>query len=572
MKSKFLNFKLRKIVHYSMIICILLIQIIIAVFFYNEFVNEKKLKFIKDQLEQSKALGKLADNSRKDFMDAQNYLQKYMISQDDKDLKLYFQSLRKLNSNFDKINEYGDRNPALKNSLAEQKKDTLKITKLKTVIDSVYQSSLNPPVKIQDQHYELEKYENKDNFEDLNIQTRTYSDTIKKKGLMGRLRDAISGKENVRKESTVITLSNKKPANISKVKSRMDSLVKSIDKHYITEVKKIQLSTARNQKQSVNFYSNFSKLLVYSNGLINMYENAIKDFKSELEKEYTKQNSYNSRIRTYLVLGLMTLMFIVSVLIMYFTRIAFIYEQKLKAANKQNKKNLNFKNRILGMLSHDIRSPLKIINIFIDKINRSTQDETVKGYLKSIKFTNSTLLLQSNQILEYTKDQEAEKKLIKSVFNLKDELNSIATAITPYIETRNNKFVVTDRIPAGTIVNSDNIKINQLFMNILGNANKFTENGLINLTMSTEAIGENKISLTTTVEDTGVGISESDLGKIFEPYYQGVISDEVDNLGAGLGLSLCKEIVELFNGKIEVSSTQYKGTKITFMINLNINA
>jgi len=579
MKYKFLDFKLRKVVHYSLILCILLIQVIIAIFFYNEFVNEKKLQFIKSRLEESKALGGLTDNSRKDFMDAQNYFQKYMISQDNEDLKLYFESLKKLNSNFEKINDYGDKNLGLKNKLAKQKKDTLKIIKLQTIIDSVYQYSLKPPVKIiPDQHYELERYKNTDNFEDLTIQTQTYSDTIKKKGLMGRLKDAISGKVDVRKESTVITMTNKKPANFSKIKLRMDSLAKSMDKFYTTEVKKIQRSTVQNQqsmaesqRENLKFYSNFSKLLVYSNGLINVYEKAIKEFKSELEKEYNKQSSNNNKIRTYLVLGLMMLMFIVSILIMYFTRMAFIYEMKLNAANKEIKKSLNFKNRILGMLSHELMSPLKIINIFIDKINRTTKDETTKDYLKSIKFTNSTLLIQSNQILEYTKNQEVEKKLVKTVFNLNDEINSIVTAITPYIETRNNKFLVTNRIPADIVVNSDNIKINQIFMNILGNANKFTENGQIDLSMATEKVDENTISLITTVGDTGVGISDSDLEKIFEPYYQGMVSDKVDNFGAGLGLNLCKEIIELFNGEISVSSKLHKGTKVTFRINLSIN-
>ncbi|MGC5745707.1 sensor histidine kinase [Chryseobacterium sp. NFX27] len=579
MKYKFLDFKLRKVVHYSLILCILLIQVIIAIFFYNEFVNEKKLQFIKSRLEESKALGGLTDNSRKDFMDAQNYFQKYMISQDNEDLKLYFESLKKLNSNFEKINDYGDKNLGLKNKLAKQKKDTLKIIKLQTIIDSVYQYSLKPPVKIiPDQQYELERYKNTDNFEDLTIQTQTYSDTIKKKGLMGRLKDAISGKVDVRKESTVITMTNKKPANLSKIKLRMDSLAKSMDKFYTTEVKKIQRSTVQNQqsmaesqRENLKFYSNFSKLLVYSNGLINVYEKAIKEFKSELEKEYNKQSSSNNKIRTYLVLGLMMLMFIVSILIMYFTRMAFIYEMKLNAANKEIKKSLNFKNRILGMLSHELMSPLKIINIFIDKINRTTKDETTKDYLKSIKFTNSTLLIQSNQILEYTKNQEVEKKLVKTVFNLNDEINSIVTAITPYIETRNNKFLVTNRIPADIVVNSDNIKINQIFMNILGNANKFTENGQIDLSMATEKVDENTISLIATVGDTGVGISDSDLEKIFEPYYQGMVSDKIDNFGAGLGLNLCKEIIELFNGEISVSSKLHKGTKVTFRINLSIN-
>ncbi len=569
MKYKFLNFKLRKLVHYSLILCILLIQVIIAIFFYNEFVNGKKLKFIKDQLEESRALGGLTDNSRKDFLDAQEHLQKYMATQDNKELQLYFQSLRKLKINFDKIGEYENTSPRLKKNLAAHRQDTLKTAKLKTLIDSVYQTSLNPPANIEEKQYEPTKYKN--DFEDLKIQTRTYADTVKKKGFFGRIKDAVTGKVDVQKESTVITMTNNKTIDLSQVKSKMDNTIKSMDKHYAAEVKKVQMLAAQSQKNNLQFYSNFSKLLVYSNGLIEVYENAIKDFKTELEKEYNEQSSNNNRIRTYLVLGLMILMFIVSILIMYFTRLAFIYEQKLDAANKEIKKNLNFKNRILGMLSHDLRSPLKIINIFIDKIHRTTEDETIKDYLKSIKFTNSTLLLQSNQILEYTKNENAEKELIKSVFNLKDEISSIVKVITPYLETRNNRFVVTDRIPEEVEVYSDNIRINQIFMNILGNANKFTENGQIDLVMAIEPIGENKISLITTVGDTGVGISESDLGKIFDPYYQGMVSDEVDNLGAGLGLNLVKEIVELFDGDISVESKLHKGTKVTFRINLNRN-
>jgi signal transduction histidine kinase len=546
-----------------------LIQVIIAIFFYNEFVNGKKLKFIKDQLEESRALGGLTDNSRKDFLDAQEHLQKYMATQNNKELQLYFQSLRKLKINFDKIGEYENTSPRLKKNLAVHRQDTLKTAKLKTLIDSVYQTSLNPPSKIEDKQYEPTKYKN--DFEDFKIQTRTYADTVKKKGFFGRLKDAVTGKVDVQKESTVITMTNNKTLDLSQVKSKMDNTIKSMDKHYAAEVKKVQMLAAQKQKSNLQFYSNFSKLLVYSNGLIEVYENAIKDFKTELEKEYNEQSSNNNRIRTYLVLGLMILMFIVSILIMYFTRMAFIYEQKLDAANKEIKKNLNFKNRILGMLSHDLRSPLKIINIFIDKIHRTTEDETIKDYLKSIKFTNSTLLLQSNQILEYTKNENAEKELIKSVFNLKDEISSIVKVITPYLETRNNRFVVTDRIPEELVVYSDNIRINQIFMNILGNANKFTENGQIDLVMATESIGENQISLITTVGDTGVGISESDLGKIFDPYYQGMVSDEVDNLGAGLGLNLVKEIVELFDGDISVESKLHKGTKVTFRINLNSN-
>jgi signal transduction histidine kinase len=339
-----------------------------------------------------------------------------------------------------------------------------------------------------------------------------------------------------------------------------------VNNHYKGEIKKIQVNVVRNQNNSGNFYKIFNNLLVYSNGLMNIYDVAIKDSKAELEKEYQKQNSESNRIRKNLVFGAMILMFIVSVLIMFLTRIAFIYEKKLNAANKQISENLNFKNRILGMLSHELRSPLKIIGLFINRINKRTEDEKVKEYLKSISFTNDSLLMQANQILEYTKNQAVENKLIPVKFNLKNEITSILTSIEPYIETRNNKFIIDENINPDINVYSDNKKINQIFMNILGNANKFTENGQIKVTAKTQPVDENTISLITEISDTGVGISKSDLEKIFEPYYQGVLSEDVENLGAGLGLSLCKEIIGLYDGISLFPAKKEKGQPYIFLL------
>lgn len=104
--------------------------------------------------------------------------------------------------------------------------------------------------------------------------------------------------------------------------------------------------------------------------------------------------------------------------------------------------------------------------------------------------------MQANQILEYTKNQAVENKLVPTVFNLKNEITSILNSIEPYIETRNNKFVINENINPDLVVYSDNKKINQVFMNILGNANKFTENGQIIVTATVEPINEKTVSLT----------------------------------------------------------------------------
>lgn len=570
--SKSLPFKWRKIVHYSLVICILLIQITIAGFFYNEFISRKNITFIDKQLKEVQSLENLTDDSRNELINAQDFFQKYVVSKDNQYLKAYFNSVDRLTKNLDSINNFKFQNPNLKSFSIARKNDSLKIENLKLLVDSTQEFSKNSDLKTTVQLPQLKKFDTDFNFEKFDVQTKTFSDSIPKKGIFGRLKDAFAGKENVRKDSTIVTIKSGKAAKSTKIKTELDSIITSANNHYLKEVQKIRVSVTKykdkDKDNSGDFYHTFNSLLVYSNKLMNIYDEAIKGSKSELEKEYKAQNSKNNRIREYLVLGLMVLMFIVSILIMYFTRIAFIYESKLKVANKQIGENLKFKNRILGMLSHELRSPLKIIGLFINRINKKTSDEDIKGYLKSISFTNNTLLMQANQILEYTKNQQVENKLIPVVFNLKSEIKSILTSIEPYIETRNNKFVIDDQIDPAIMVDSDDTKINQIFMNILGNANKFTENGQIKVFAATEIVDENTVTLVTKISDTGCGISQSDLEKIFEPYYQGVLSEDIENLGAGLGLSLCKEIIGLYSGNISVSSELNKGTTVSFSINL----
>lgn len=575
MKTKFsllklLDFKSRKVIHYSLIICILLIQLLIAGFFYNEFISRKNLTRIENQLKEINLLETLTVDSRKELLLAQNSFQKYAVTEDKQYLKPYFESLNEVGNNLEKISHYENKYPRLKNIAIAQKKDTSQVKKLKSLIDSTYQYSNHSNIKIDNVFPKLNKYNLNYSFDKYDIETKTYSDTVKKKGLFGRLGDAIAGKENVRKENTVITIKQGKKPNSELIKNDFDSIINVVNNHYTGQIKKIQVNVTKNQKNTGNFYKIFNNLMLYSNELMNIYENAIKDSKANLQKEYEKQYSKNNRSRMYLLFGAIILMFIVSILIMILTRIAFIYERKLNKANKRIKENLNFKNRILGMLSHELRSPLKIIGLFINKINKKTNDDSIKEYLKSISFTNNTLLIQANQILEYTKNQQVENKLIPVVFNLKNEINAILTSIKPYIETRNNEFIISENINPEITIYSDSTKINQLFMNILGNANKFTENGKIKVNTKTEPIDQNTISLITEITDTGAGISKKDLEKIFEPYYQGVLSDDVENLGAGLGLSLCKEMVELYSGKIFVTSEINKGTTVTFALNLTL--
>lgn len=571
--SQFSNFRLRKIVQYSLIVSILLIQITIAGFFYNEFVSTKNLIFVEKQLGEIQSLEDLTDDSRKELTTAQDYLRKYLITEEKTHLDSYFESVTRLGKNLDSINHVKEKIPRLRNVFVVKRKDTFNINQLQSFIDSTYQYSTSKsiPVRVREELPPIKRFDYKFSLDKFDVETKTFSDTLQKKGLFGRLGDAIAGKVNVKKDSVVVTVKQGKSPMFTKIENELDSVVNLVDNYYVQEIKKTHVKINKKddtKDKKGDYFKIFDELLIYSNDLMNIYEVAIKESKGELEKEYATQNSYNNKIRKYLVLGLMGLMFFVSILIMYFTRMAFVYEWRLNAANKQINENLNFKNRILGMLSHELRSPLKIIGIFINRITKKTDDPTVKEYLKSISFTNDTLLMQANQILEYTKNQHVENKLVLVKFNLSNEIHSILNAIEPYIQTRNNQFPTEVNIPENLIVYSDNTKINQIFMNILGNANKFTENGIISVKVDAEPNNQHSTTLKTIITDSGVGISQSDLEKIFEPYYQGILAEEVENLGAGLGLSLCKEIIELYGGTISVESEVGKGTTVYFSLNL----
>jgi two-component system sensor histidine kinase BarA len=179
------------------------------------------------------------------------------------------------------------------------------------------------------------------------------------------------------------------------------------------------------------------------------------------------------------------------------------------------------------------------------------------------------LILLSNQILEYSKEENHELKLKNKNFHLKSEINQIVDSLSSLVESKGNKIKLNSNLDSDYEVYSDATKIHQLFYNIVGNANKFTENGLISIAIDLDNSSDYEYNLKIEIQDSGVGIPENDLKNIFELYYQGAVSNKINDLGVGLGLNLCKEIVELFDGEIKIESEEGKGTKVVFNLILS---
>src|SRR5690606_5964506 len=119
------------------------------------------------------------------------------------------------------------------------------------------------------------------------------------------------------------------------------------------------------------------------------------------------------------------------------------------------------------------------------------------------------------------------------------------------------------------VVYSDRTKIHQLMINLLTNANKFTSQGVIKIIAHADKRPHNQIQLSVEITDEGVGIPSEDLERIFQPYTQSHQWHEMHNLGVGLGLHLCKEIVQSLQGDIHVKSNPHEGTSVHFILLLD---
>ncbi|WKW45962.1 HAMP domain-containing sensor histidine kinase [Myroides sp. JBRI-B21084] len=566
------SFKYRKAVHYTLVVSVIVFQILLLVIVYNEIFNEPKLEEIEAEMHISEQAKHFSDLTKNDYITAQYNLQYYMQTKDEKYLVKYNEALDSLNKNIKNLVHTADKSSTFSMYLNKDKGLQTSVNDINKKIDSLRKVEIKPSVQTNEGLFKINAIKYDDVIDSLNVETSVSVDSVQKKGLFSRLGSAISGKVDVQKEKSKVVLTVRQGKNVSSgsIEEQIQNLFKTTNDYYQKEFLnyKKKLATVKNnsKNQDTNFFNVNSELLSYSNMLLTKYNDILVSFTNDARKKFQDQYQQNKQIRNYAVIGLIGLIVLISILLAFLTRLAFMYESNLVKAQKKIQQNLNFKNRIVGMISHEIRSPLNIISIYTRGISKQVTDEDVQDSLKSIQFTTQSLSLLANQILEFSKNENKKLTLNKSTFNLKTELDEILKALTQFVENNENKLIVENHVKNDVMITSDIVKIHQLFYNIVGNANKFTRKGVIHAWVGIEKSKNNTHTLKVTIKDNGAGISEEDLKHIFNSYQQGKAAADVKDLGAGLGLNLCKEIVELFNGKINVKSKQNVETEVTFYI------
>lgn len=442
----------------------------------------------------------------------------------------------------------------------------LSIYKINQIIDSLNQLSIKPFENKSGPSETLNSYDYKNVLDTIMIETAVQIDSVERKKLFARLGKAIKGKTEVQKEKTEVTFTIKKGASSlqGSLEEHLDYILNNANTYYQKEFAgyKKQLSTIKDKEK--DFYRSNAKLLNYSNSLLNQYNEALSAFSKEARCNFQEQYKATKLIRSYTTIGIVVLMMVVSIALIHLTRIAFAYEKQLIEAQSEIQENLNFKNRMISMISHDIRSPLHTVSIFIKGLKKKALQPEIESSLKAIEMTTSSMLLLANQILDFSKNKTVPFRLSPMHFNLRTELDAITHELESFVATNGNLLVVRNHVAEEREVYTDLVKMYQLFYNLVGNANKFTQNGTIQVHIHCEEATAHSLKLEVEISDDGVGIEENDLAHIFDHYYQANSLRHVQNIGIGLGLNLCKEIVELFDGAITIDSEVNKGTTVRF--------
>ena len=238
-------------------------------------------------------------------------------------------------------------------------------------------------------------------------------------------------------------------------------------------------------------------------------------------------------------------------------------EESIMRTNNANKAKSNF----LASTSHEIRTPMNAIlginDMILGELQNSPDNESQKASL-DIKKSGEYLLNLVNNILDISKIEAGKMDLYENSYHLWEVLKECENFVNEKMKGKNGiKFILDVDKSLPEHLFGDVIRLKQLLTNLLDNAVKYTSSGSVALKVSGERQSGNTIKVTFVIEDTGIGMKPEDQQKIFEPFERANLVETRSMLGAGLGLTLVKNIIDIMSGIIEMKSEYGKGTSIT---------
>ncbi len=224
------------------------------------------------------------------------------------------------------------------------------------------------------------------------------------------------------------------------------------------------------------------------------------------------------------------------------------------------------KEQFLANISHEIRTPINGISGMAALLNQNPTREESQTYLNAIKSAADNLKVIINDILDLASIESGKLQLEKIGFNLNDLLHSLIDTFGVQAKEKGIKLSHTLSKDANKVFVGDPVRLNQILINLISNAIKFTHAGYIHVAVKTEKIKGKTYQLRFDITDTGIGIPTSKLQTIFESFSQADASVTRKYGGTGLGLTIVKQLVELQDGSIRVFSKENEGSTFSFTI------
>jgi len=249
------------------------------------------------------------------------------------------------------------------------------------------------------------------------------------------------------------------------------------------------------------------------------------------------------------------------------TEIAEIAKNKAETSTKIAETAVKAKQQFLSNMSHEIRTPMNAIIGFTKVLLKSELTAKQKEYLLAIKMSGDALIVLINDILDLAKVDSGKMVFEKIPFKMKSSISAMLHLFETKILEKNLKLVVDYDKNIPDVLLGDPVRLHQIILNLVSNAVKFTAQGKIYVSVHLLSNSDNNVGVQFSIKDTGIGISDEKIGRIFENFQQASSGTSRLYGGTGLGLAIVKQLVESQGGSIQVVSKLNEGSTFSFVLN-----